>query len=211
MVERTDERAGMGFCASGDDIGDQCYARGGAYAARNGLNCRHSADIVDISFNLVTYFARKALRLDFHYERIIKAPASVVWDALTDPAAMEPHLPGTAKVVAVSETEYRVSMKISMGFLRPTVNANIDLSNIVKPESFTIGLSGKSMGAGVTGTSEVVLNADQSNPNATSLSLRGSIETSGLLKKIKDSKIEKAATGFLESYFASVEKAASTG
>jgi hypothetical protein len=40
--------------------------------------------------------------------------------------------------------------------------------------------------------------------------MAGTVETSGLLKKISDSKVEAAVSSFLDSYFASVEKAASS-
>jgi carbon monoxide dehydrogenase subunit G len=147
--------------------------------------------------------------LEFVYDRTVTASAKTVWDVLTDPEAMEPHLPGTVKVVATGSSAYRVSMKISMGFLRPTVNADVVLSNDVALQSMTIELSGKSMGAGVSGTSEVVLTpALDDDSNSTRVRMVGVVETSGLLKKVGDSKIEAAAVGFLESYFESVERAA---
>jgi hypothetical protein len=40
--------------------------------------------------------------------------------------------------------------------------------------------------------------------------MAGSVETSGMLKKVADSKIKAAAIGFLESYFTSVEGADSS-
>jgi len=100
-------------------------------------------------------------------------------------------------------------MKISMGFLRPTVNANIQISNI-SVHRFTIELWGKSMGAGVSGNAEVILARLGSESESTVVQLVGSVETSGMLKKVADSKIEMAAIGFLESYFASVERSCST-
>jgi len=142
--------------------------------------------------------------LEFEYDRVVNAPVSVVWAALTDPDAMEPHLPGTAKVVSTGDLSYRVSMKISMGFLRPTVNADVHLSEVSETSAFTIGLKGKSMGAGVEGSARVSLSPAQGN--ATRVSMSGGVESSGLLKKVNDSKIENAATGFLESYFSSVEQ-----
>jgi carbon monoxide dehydrogenase subunit G len=147
--------------------------------------------------------------LEFEYDRTIAASAQTVWGVLTDPAVMEPHVMGTAKVVSTGTNAYRVSMKIKMGFLKPTVNADIVLSNVVSLQSMTIGMSGKSMGAGVSGTSEVVLTpALDGSSNSTLLKMTGVVETSGLLKKVSDSKIEAAAVGFLESYFESVERAA---
>lgn len=148
---------------------------------------------------------KKAPRLKFEYSRSITASTATVWDALTDPAAMEPHLPGTAKVVATGSSRYRVSMKISMGFLRPTVNADAQLSNVVQRQSFSIDLSGKAMGAGVNGIAEATLEVGPAT-SSTRLTMIGTVQTSGLLAKIADSKIESAVTGFLDEYFASVER-----
>ncbi len=147
--------------------------------------------------------------MEFEYGKSIRASAETVWDALTDPSAMEPHLPGTATVAATGTNGYRVSMKISMGFLRPTVNADVELSNLKQHESFNIEISGKSMGAGVAGSAAVTLSTLTVEAGSTRVVMTGIVETSGLLKKIADSKIEAAAVGFLDSYFASVEKGAS--
>ncbi|MCX8277348.1 MAG: SRPBCC domain-containing protein [Dehalococcoidia bacterium] len=142
--------------------------------------------------------------MDFVYDRVVVALTTTVWDVLTNSEAMEPYLPGTAKVASTGADSYRVSMKISVGFLRPTVNTNVQLSEVNELESFVIELSGKSMGAGVKGNAEVVLSALE---DSTRIQMTGTVETSGLLKKVPESKIEAAAIGFLESYFASVEKA----
>ncbi|MBT3995775.1 MAG: hypothetical protein HOF01_08255 [Chloroflexi bacterium] len=144
--------------------------------------------------------------MKFDYDRVVEASLSTVWSVLTDPAAMEPHLPGTAKVVSTGSNSYRVSMKIRMGFLRPTVNADVQLSNIDELRGFTIELSGKSMGAGVSGKAGVTLTSSGDESGGTFVQMAGSVETSGLLKKVADSKMEAAAIGFLESYFASVER-----
>ncbi len=145
--------------------------------------------------------------MDCSYERSVAADTETVWAALIDPDAMEPHLPGTAKVSSTGSDSYRVSMKISMGFLRPTVNADVQLSDVIPSNSFAIGLTGKSMGAGVEGEAEVVLGSTESGGVPTRLSIVGTVRTSGMLSKVSDSKIENAAVGFLESYLSSVESA----
>ena len=146
--------------------------------------------------------------MEFVYDRLVSAPLSSVWAALTDPEAMEPHLPGTAKVESTGAESYRVSMKISMGFLRPTVKANVQLVDVIEHSSFTIVLSGKSMGAGVSGEAKMTLSESEGDSNSTRIVMTGEVETTGLLKKVSDTKIENAATGFLESYLPSVEQGA---
>lgn len=144
--------------------------------------------------------------MDFVYKRIIAASVPTVWDALIDPEAMTPHFPGTAKVVATGSYAYRVSMKISMGFLRPRVNADVQLSNLNERVSFDISLTGKSMGAGVVGKAEVALGEHDSRADSSHIQMTGRIQTSGLLNKIADSNIEHVATGFLEAFFLSIER-----
>lgn len=153
----------------------------------------------------------KATGLEIEYDRLVAAPAEAVWAALTDPNAMGPHLPGTANVTSTGPETIRVSIKISMGFLRPTVNVDVQLSNISPTSSFRFEFSGKSMGAGVEGAVAVALNQDES-PNAestqvTRVRMTGAVQTSGLLRTVADSKLEAAAAGFLDEYFGSVERA----
>ena len=90
------------------------------------------------------------------------------------------------------------------------MNADAQLSDVELHQSFTINLSGKSMGAGVAGSAEVTLSTLPADEGTTRVAMVGTVETSGLLKKIPDSKVEAAVSSFLDSYFASVEKAASS-
>jgi carbon monoxide dehydrogenase subunit G len=75
----------------------------------------------------------------------------------------------------------------------------------VQRQSFSIDLSGKAMGAGVNGIAEATLEVGPAT-SSTRLTMIGTVQTSGLLAKIADSKIESAVTGFLDEYFASVER-----
>ena len=74
-----------------------------------------------------------------------------IWAALTEPATMEPHLPASTTITATGAEKLRISMKISMGFLRPTVSVDVHLSNIRPQDSISFEFSGKAMGAGVEG------------------------------------------------------------
>ena len=146
--------------------------------------------------------------MKFEYERLVDAPVEALWSALTEPAAMEQHLPGGTRVTATGPEKLRVSMKIPRGFLRPTVNVDIRLSNVSLNDSFEFDFEGKAMGAGIAGTAAVAVVQDAGTNGQTRVSMNGSVQTSGLLKKVSDSKIEAASAGFLDDYFASVERSA---
>ncbi len=146
--------------------------------------------------------------MKFEYERLVDAPVEALWAALTEPAAMEQHLPGGTRVTPNGPEKLRVSMKIPMGFLRPTVNVDIRLSKLSLNDSFEFDFEGKAMGAGIAGTAAVALVQDAGPAGPIRVSMNGSVQASGLLKKVSDSKIEAASTGFLDDYFASVERSA---
>ena len=153
--------------------------------------------------------------MEFEYDRLVEAPAEAVWAALTETTTMESHLPGATRVTSAGPEKLRVSMKISMGFLRPTVNVDVRLSDVNPKDSFKFEFDGKAMGAGIEGAATVSLNSGENphgNPEgdstrSTRVKMTGTVHTSGLLKKVSDSKIQAAVTGFLDEYFASVERA----
>ena len=149
--------------------------------------------------------------MEFEFDRLVEASAVDVWDALTETATMESHLPGTTRVTSTGPEKLRVTMKISMGFLRPTVNVDVRLLNVSPKDTFSFKFEGKALGAGVDGEASVALNPG-GNPEggpvpSTRVSIKGSVRTSGLLRNVSDSKIDAAVTGFLGEYFASVERA----
>ena len=118
--------------------------------------------------------------MKFEYERLVDAREEALWAALTDPAAMAQHLPG----------------------------GDIRLSNVSFNDSFEFDFEGKAMGAGIAGTAAMTVVPDAALTGSTRVRLTGTVQTSGPLKKISDSKIEVASAGFLDNYFASVERSA---
>ena len=148
--------------------------------------------------------------MEFEYDRLVDAPAEAVWEALTETATMESHLPGNTRVTSTGPEKLRVSTKISMGFLRPTVNVDVRLSDVRPEDSFNFEYGGKAMGTGVQGAARVAISPGENPHGGSTLSTRvrmsGSVHTSGLLRKVCDSRIEAAVTGFLDEYFASVER-----
>ena len=159
-----------------------------------------------MSINSRNFCFRRATHLEFVYERSVKAQKIHVWQALTDPVVMNTHLPGGVKISFGNPDEYLVTMKVSVGFMRPTVKASVRLSDIREPNGFELSISGKAMGAGVTGTGSAQLDVASEGRDATMFTLSGAIETTGLLKKISDDKIRSSANDFLDDYFSNLEE-----
>ena len=137
------------------------------------------------------------------YQRVIDSSLRNVWAAITDPCVVEVHLPGEASVTETDDKSYRVSFKISVGFFRPTVNINLHLSGVVDLASVDIEVTGKSMGAAVSGVGTIVI--APADAGLTDLEINAEVQSSGLLKNVDDSKIKTATAEFIDAYLSNVE------
>lgn len=137
------------------------------------------------------------------YQRVIDSSLRNVWAAITDPCVVEVHLPGEASVTEIGDKSYRVSFKISVGFFRPTVNINLHLSGVVDLASVDIEVTGKSMGAAVSGVGTIVI--APADAGLTDLEINAEVQSSGLLKNVDDSKIKTATAEFIDAYLSNVE------
>ena len=137
------------------------------------------------------------------YQRVIDSSLRNVWVAITDPCVVKVHLPGEASVTETGDNSYRVSFKISVGFFRPTVNINLQLSGFVDLASVDIEVIGKSMGASVCGVGTIVISPGDAG--LTDLEINAEVQSSGLLKNVDDSKIKTATAEFIDAYLSNVE------
>ena len=137
------------------------------------------------------------------YQRVIDSSLRNVWAAITDPCVVEIHLPGESSVTETGDKSYRVSFKISVGFFRPTVNINLHLSGVVDLASVDIEVTGKSMGAAVSGAGTIVI--APADAGLTDLEINAEVQSSGLLKNVDDSKIKTATAEFIDAYLSNVE------
>jgi carbon monoxide dehydrogenase subunit G len=71
-------------------------------------------------------------------------PRARVWEILLDPAVLAKALPGTKTLTLVGEDRYQGVMKVSVGPVSAAEFAmNVDLSDKVAPERFTVNIDGK--------------------------------------------------------------------
>ena len=141
--------------------------------------------------------------MDFVYQRMIEKSLSNVWAAITDSSVLEVHLPGETSVKDAGDNTYRVCSKISLGFLRPTVNIDVHLSRIVDNVSLDFEVMGKSMGASICTVGTIAITS--TDAGSTDLEINAEIQTSGLLNQVDDSKIKTATAEFIDVYLSNVE------
>jgi carbon monoxide dehydrogenase subunit G len=140
--------------------------------------------------------------LNFEYQKNVAVDRGVLWLALTDPDSINRNLPKDAKVKAIDESNFELSLKVKAGFIRPTVKAKSTLRDVQVDESFAFDLAGKALGTSVKASAKVILTE---TPSGSQVLLSGDIETKGALNRVSDQKKQQSIKKFLDDYFRSIE------
>jgi len=140
--------------------------------------------------------------LNFEYQKNVAVDRGVLWLALTDPDSINRNLPKDAKVKAIDESNFELSLKVKAGFIRPTVKAKSTLRDVQVDGSFAFDLAGKALGTSVKASAKVILTE---TPSGSQVLLSGDIETKGALNRVSDQKKQQSIKKFLDDYFRSIE------
>lgn len=92
-------------------------------------------------------------------EYTFDASQDLVWEALHDPNVLGSVMPGGQAFETVGEYEYAGSMKIKVGPVQGVFKAEIKLSDVVPPESYSIAVQGTGGPGFVSATGSMKLGA----------------------------------------------------
>lgn len=81
--------------------------------------------------------------MDIQGEYTFEAPQALVWEALRDPDVLGTILPGGEGIEEVGENHYKGVLKVRVGPVQGKFKGDIQLSDIVEPNSYTITVDGK--------------------------------------------------------------------
>ena len=91
-------------------------------------------------------------------------PRTAVWDLLQDPAVLAKALPGTKSLTKTAEDRYQGVMKVSVGPMTAAEFAvNVELTDKVAPEKFSMHIDGKGAVGFTKGTATIALR-EESGP-----------------------------------------------
>ena len=91
-------------------------------------------------------------------ERQIAASRSEVWTALNDPEVLKACIPGCQEIEKTSDTGFTAKVVQKVGPVKATFTGEVELSDIVEGESYTISGKGKGGAAGgASGGAKVTL------------------------------------------------------
>jgi len=131
-------------------------------------------------------------------ETFVPADPATVWKTLLDPKALAAVIPGCHELEAVGDNAYRAEVSLGVGPVRGRFRANVELSDMVEPESATLsgGLEGP-LGAS-QGTGHVKLSEDN---GGTRVSYDYAIELSGTVASVGGRLLEGAAKALVGQFF----------
>lgn len=138
---------------------------------------------------------------------VINAPREEVWAALNDPDVLAASIPGCQSLEKLSDTAFKAEVKTKIGPVKATFNGEVELSDIIAPESYLLSGEGKGGAAGFAkGSAEVRL---AEAPDGTELSYDATAKVGGKLAQLGTRLVggvsKKLAEEFFENFRIQVE------
>jgi carbon monoxide dehydrogenase subunit G len=97
------------------------------------------------------------MHLDFSGEPMISAPRHTVWRRLLDPHTVAAAAPGVESVESIDDTHFKVVSGLGVGAIRLSFTLEIELSDLVEPESARMHARGKAPGSEVEVLTSILL------------------------------------------------------
>jgi uncharacterized protein len=142
--------------------------------------------------------------MEMNGQRALAAPAAQVWAALNNPELLQRSIAGCESFEAAGENAFASVVAVKLGPVSAKFKADIRLSEIQAPHSYTIHFDGKGGVAGFGKGSADIKLEDQGN--STLLTYAARAQVGGKLAQIGSRLIDAAASKLTEDFFTAFEK-----
>lgn len=143
--------------------------------------------------------------MDMTGERRIPVPRSMVWDALNDPAILKTCIPGCEKLEALSEQDLDAAAAVRMGPIAARFHGKVHLSDIDKPNGYTISGEGQGGVAGFAKGGAKVRLADDGT-DQTILTYEVQAQVGGKMAQLGARLIDSTAKSLADTFFNNLTK-----
>lgn len=123
-------------------------------------------------------------------EYLFEGPQDIVWDALMDPDVLASALPGCEKLERVGEDEYEGALEIRIGPVQGAFKGRVKLSDIRKPDSYTMRVDGQGASGFVNATGHLKLRPENGGTHA---DYEGDAQVGGRLAAVGQRLVESSA------------------
>lgn len=127
-------------------------------------------------------------------EYLFEGPQDVVWETLMDPDVLASVLPGCEKLERVGEDEYEGALEIKIGPVQGAFKGKVKLSDIVKPDSYTMRVDGQGAAGFVNATGHLKLRPENGQ---THVDYEGDAQVGGRLAAVGQRLVESSAKAII--------------
>ena len=139
------------------------------------------------------------MRLEFSGAPEIAAPPAVVWQRLLDHEFVAAVAPGVESVEAVDDRHFKVVSAFGVGSVKLKFQLDVELSDVIPPESLKMSARGKAPGSGVE--VETVLAIEPVPPNRSRLRWTATSEVRGTVASVGARLLKGTAKKLTETFW----------
>jgi hypothetical protein len=147
------------------------------------------------------------MQLEFSGTPRITASRSAVWKRLLDPQILAECTPGAEAVEPIDATHFRMTCGLGIGVLRLRFHLDVELADIVEPESASLHAHGKATGSAVD--LQTAIRLEETGPRETQLRWQARVTVHGALAGIGSFFLEAAARRLTSEFWSQFAAAAS--
>ena len=137
--------------------------------------------------------------MDFGGRYRILAPRAAVWAALNDPETLGAVIPGCSHIGWSGPQTLDLEIKVNLGIAKPVFKGELELSNIVPAESYTLSGRGKGGLMGMAHGSADITLSDLDGDTLLTFTAQGG--ASGQLMKLGKAIIGNSAQKIIDGFF----------
>ena len=139
--------------------------------------------------------------MEMQGSRALAITRQQAWDALNDPAVLKVCIPGCDKLEPTGENQYAVGVAVKIGPVAARFAGKFSLTDVVPPDSYTIGFDGQGGAAGFgKGTSKVKLTPQEAGPGCV-LDYTVQAQVGGKIAQLGQRLIDGVARSMAEDFF----------
>jgi uncharacterized protein len=133
-------------------------------------------------------------------ERLLPVDRDTAWAALNDPAELKEAIPGCESIESTGENAYAVLLVAAIGPVKAKFKGKLQVTDIVKPQSYTIHFEGQGGPAGFgKGSAQVELVAQG---HETLLKYKATAQVGGRIAQVGQRLVDATAAKICDDFFA---------
>ncbi len=136
---------------------------------------------------------------------VFNGPRQDVWEMFYDPNVLASALPGAQKMEMVNENEYKFDMNVRVGPVSGAFSGELQLENVVEPDSLTLKGGGKGAPGFLNGVGDVKFTEQEDG--TTLMEYEGEVNIGGALASVGQRMIDSVAKSMIRTGFETLDKA----